>query len=161
MTGTTESEDAPNWELYLFPNGKRAQICCRIEGASGVRELPGRLARLIVLLQQAMVEDARLPSDLKGFRNARELAKVFDENRRVDPPLASTITTYTYKLCRILKSPAAGGKSLPPLISRVKNSGARLLHPVKIHLVGRAPSDASEPAPSSRQPLRPADADPA
>ena len=139
MSDLQKTSGSPNWVLYLFPRGKHAKLCCHLPDCSLSQELPGRLAQVIVLLQEASDEDVGLPSELKGIRHAEELARAFEEDLRVDPPKTSTITTYLYKLNLILTEPAATGESFPALIAREKNMGARLLHPVEICHVGRRP----------------------
>ena len=151
MRDCEKTADAPTWVLYMFPGGKGSRLSCHLPDFSRSRELPGRLARLIVLLQQAMIEDAGLPTDLKGFRAAAEIAKAFDESRLVDPPIPETITTYLYKLCIDLKDPDSEGEPFPPLIERVKYRGARLLHPVEILFVGCSPIDTPRTGGSTRR----------
>ncbi|MGD0767568.1 MAG: hypothetical protein ABSB42_05155 [Tepidisphaeraceae bacterium] len=137
MSDVEKTPASPTWDLYLFKSGKRARLDCHLPDAPLATEfLYGRWARVICLLQLAYEQDEHLPSDLRGFRQAKELAEAFDEDRRVDPILPSTITTYLYKMCALLKIPACNRAPFPPLIDRVPNSGARLLYPVKIHLVG-------------------------
>ncbi|MGD0389444.1 MAG: hypothetical protein ABSC42_10870 [Tepidisphaeraceae bacterium] len=149
MSDVEKTPASPRWDLYLFKSGKRARLDCHLPGAALATEfLYGRWARVICLLQLAYEQDVRLPSDLRGFRQAKELAEAFDEDRRVDPPLPSTITTYLYQLCAVLKTPACNRAPFPPLIDRVPNSGARLLYPVKIHIVG-GPAKTDGDLPSS------------
>lgn len=141
MSNLENNSDSPIWTLYLFPDGKGAQLCCRIGNTSLSREIPGRLARIILLLQRAAIEDRvlRIPIDLQGFRPAKVLARAFEEDLAVDPPEPSTMTAYLYRLCKRLKIADRTGQIFPPLIERVRHCGARLLHPVEICLVGCAP----------------------
>lgn len=155
MSNSKKTPISPKWDMYLFANGKKAQISCRIGRASNMWEIPGRTARVIALLQQAYDEDQRLPIDLRGFRQADEIAKWYDENRAVEPPLRSTITAYLYQLCFILKKPAVTGEVFPPLIARVKNSGARLLYPVEIHQLGSLIDTDHDLRPNHRANARP------
>lgn len=129
------------WSLYLYPSGRRAQLCCQSQDCSWIEELPGRFARLITLLQKAYDEDAGLPVNLRGFRQASALAKLFDDSPRVDPPQTQTITAYLYRLCETLKKPPTAGKPFPKLIVRMPDLGARLLFPVDIKRLGGPPRE--------------------
>ena len=133
---------APEFVLFVHPNGRRATLCCTLRDVSLLVILMGRWAKLIILLEHARVEDQqipKLPQALRGFRQAPDLARRCEENRAVDPPAATTITHYMSRLCRRLVRPDGDASQFPPLIERIKNTGARLLHPVKIIYLGDKP----------------------
>jgi hypothetical protein len=138
MSDIKQKLDSPIWVLYLFSSGKKGRLSCRLPDFSGLMDLPGRMVRLLVLLQLAYLEDADLPSEVRGFRQAPALADAYEENKFVDPPEPETITTYLCQLCKRLAKPFADGGAFPLLIERVPNTGARLLFPVEILHVGRA-----------------------
>lgn len=148
MENVANSADPLKWVLFLAGDGKNPILQCN----GRYLQLPNRMARIILLLQRARVADEHHPEGFQGFRKAREIALVYDENPRVDPPLHTTITAYFYQFCRRLKQPPFDQPAFPDLIVRVRNSGARLLYPVEIKELGGPPVLVLHPQPPGQSP---------
>ena len=86
MNTTDANPAAPKWVLFLFPGNRLGQICCTFPGASPIKEfVPGRWARMLLMLQRAYIEDKDLPADVRGYRGVRLLYPL--EIRYVGVPL--------------------------------------------------------------------------
>ena len=121
-------------DAYVLPSGKGELHLHSAWEPKVIVNLPARLMKVIILLQEARESDERqdIPLSLSGFRMAAFLAARHDGHPDVVLE-STTLIRYLANLCRLLK---AAAPKAPPLIDRVRGFGARLRFPVNIHFLG-------------------------
>ena len=122
-------------ELNVFKRGN-GQLHLPRDGGEPLKiDLPARFVRVIMILQEAWERDelAGIPSPLRGFTNAEDLALLYEPQCPDAAPEAQTMTRYVSDLCvKISKC-----LDKPAFIVRATGRGARLADPVKVIKLGR------------------------
>ncbi len=140
--GDDKPAGAPEFTLFLFPNGC-ATISCTLGNVSqGIRiDLPARAVRMIFLLRKAYETDRNLPSAIRGCRSCQTLSKECGRDPNNTSLEPETIGKYLRILSRYLDRTPDGCAPFPPLIDRMPRAGTRLLHPITVVQVGGETSD--------------------